>query len=77
MDGDQPLRLYRNCITFIQRGTPEMVTLVDMFSYIAVHVDEASSEVCREIRGLVHSGIKSACSVLKYHNVQLEDELAW
>ena len=61
------------CITFIQRGTPEIVTLVDMFSYIEVHVDEASSEVCREIRGLVHSGIKSACSVLKYHNVPLED----
>ena len=37
-----------------------------------MHVDEASSEVCREIRGLVHSGIKSACSVLKYHNVQFE-----
>ena len=73
MEGDKPLCLYRNCISFEQRGTAEIVTLVDMFSYIEVHVDEASSEVCREIRGLVHSGIKSACSVLKYHNVQLED----
>ena len=73
MDGNQPLRLYRNCITLIQRGTPEIVTLVDMFSYIAVHVHEASSEVCREIRDCVYDVIKSACSVLKYHNVQLED----
>ena len=73
MEGDKPLCLYRNCISFEQRASAEIVTLVDMFSYIGVHVDEASSEVCREIRGLVHSGIKSACSVLKYHNVQLED----
>ena len=73
MEGDKPLCLYRNCISFEQRASAEIVTLVDMFSYIAVHVDEASSVVCREIRGLVHSGIKSACSVLKYHNVQLED----
>ena len=49
------------------------MTLVDMFSYIEVHVDEASSEVRREIRGLVHSGIKSACSMLKYYYVQFED----
>ena len=73
MDGNQPLRLYRNCITLIQRGTPEIVTLVDMFSYIGVHVGEASREVCREIRDCVYDVIKSACSVLKYHNVQLED----
>ena len=73
MDRGKPLCLYRNCISFEQRASAEIVTLVDMFSYIEVHVDEASSEVCRKIRGLVHSGIKSACSVLKYHNVQLED----
>ena len=73
MDGNRPLRLYRNCITLIQRNTPEIVTLVDMFSYIAVHVNEASSEVCKEIRGIVHSGIKSACSGLKYSHVQFED----
>ena len=69
----KPLCLYRNCIRLVHKDSSEIVTLVDMFSYIGVHVDEASSEVCREIRGLVHSGIKSACSVLKYHNVQLED----
>ena len=69
----KPLCLYRNCINLRLMGSSEIVTLVDMFSYIEVHVVEASSEVCREIRGLVHSGIKSACSVLKYHNVQLED----
>ena len=69
----KPLCLYRNCIRLVHKDSSEIVTLVDMFSYIEVHVDEASSEVCREIRGLVHSGIKSACSVLKYHNVQLED----
>ena len=73
MDGNQPVCLYRNCITLIQRGTPENVTLVDMFSYIGVHIDEASIMVRRGIRCLVHSGIKSAYSVLKYHNVQLED----
>ena len=33
------------------------MTLVDIFSYIEVHVDEAPSEVCRETRSLVHSGI--------------------
>ena len=73
MDGNHPLHLYRNCITLIRTGTPEIVTLVDMFSYIKVHVDEASSEVCREIRGLVRSGIENACSVLKYNHVQLDD----
>ena len=73
MDGNQPLCLYRNCITLDQRGTPEIVSLVDRFSYIEVHVREASSEVCREIRGHVLHGIKSACSVLKYHDVQLDD----
>ena len=69
----KPLCLYHNCIRLGQIESSEIVTLVDMFSYIGVHVDEASSEVCREIRGLVHSGIKSACIVLKYHNVQFED----
>ena len=69
----KPWCLYRNCIRLVHKDSSEIVTLVDMFSYIVVHVDEASSEVCREIRGLVHSGIKSACSVLKYHNVQFED----
>ena len=73
MEGDKPLCLYRNCISFEQRASAEIVTLVDVFSYIEVHVDEASSEECSEIRGLVHNGIKSACSVLKYHNVQFED----
>ena len=73
MARSKPLCLYRNCIKLVHKESSEIVTLVDMFSYIAVHVDEASSEACREIRGLVHNGIKSACSVLKYHNVQLED----
>ena len=73
MDRSKPLCLYRNCTRLVHKDSLEIVTLVDMFSYIAVHVDEASSEVCREIRGLVHSGIKSACSVLKYHNVQFKD----
>ena len=73
MDRGKPLCLYRNCIRLVHKDSAEIVTLVDMFSYIEVHVDEASREVCREIRGLVHSGIKSACSVFKYHNVQFED----
>ena len=70
MERGKPLCLYRNCISFVHKCT---VTLVDMYSYIQVHIDEASSEVCREIRSCVHSGIKSACSVLKYSHVQFED----
>eukprot|EP00731_Ephydatia_muelleri_P012653 Em0006g1547a len=73
MDGDQPLCLYRNCITFELQHTTELVTLVDMFSYILLYVDEMSSQVCREIRCCVHSGIKSACGILKYQGVQFED----
>ena len=73
MDGDKPLCLYRNCITFELQHTTELVTLVDMFSCILLHVDEMSSQVCREIRCCVHSGIKSACGILKYQGVQFED----
>ena len=73
MEGEKPLCLYRNCISFLTSGTV-VVTLVDMFSYIEVNVSESSSEVCREeIRDSVYSGIKSACGVLKYHGVQFED----
>ncbi|KAL5506656.1 hypothetical protein EMCRGX_G008367 [Ephydatia muelleri] len=70
MDAGKPLCLYRNCITF---DTTEIVTLVDMFSYIVLHIDEMSSEVCREIRGCVHSAIKIACGILKYQGVLFED----
>ena len=73
MERDKPLCLYRNCISFLTSGTVGVVTLVDRFSYIEVNVSEASSEVCREIRESVNSGIKSACGVLKYHDVQFED----
>ena len=73
MEGDKPLCLYRNCITFQLQHTTELVTLVDMFSYILLHVDEMSSEVCREIRCCVHSGIKSACGILKYQGLQFRD----
>ena len=73
MEGDKPLCLYRNCITFELQHTTELVTLVDVFSYILLHVDEMSSQVCREIRCCVHSGIKSACAILKYQGVQFED----
>ena len=68
----KPSCLYRNCIRLVHMDSG-IVTLVDVFSYIQVHVDLASREACREIRSCVHSGIKSACSVLKYHNVQFED----
>ena len=73
MEGDKPLCLYRNCITFELKHTTELVTLVDMFSYILLHVDEMSSQVCREIRCSFHSGIKSACGILKYQGDQFED----
>ncbi|KAL5506553.1 hypothetical protein EMCRGX_G008217 [Ephydatia muelleri] len=73
MDAGKPLCLYRNCITFELQHTTEIVTLVDMFSYILLHIDEMSSKVCREIRGCVHSAIKTACGILKYQGVQFED----
>ena len=73
MEGDKPLCLYRNCISFLTNVTVELVTLVDMSSYVVVHVSKPSNEVCREIRDSVHSGIKSACGVLKYQNVLFED----
>ena len=73
IEGEKPLCLYRNCISLKLKGIVEIVTLVDMSSYIKVHVSEASSEVCREIRDSVYSGIKSACGVLKYHDIQFED----
>ena len=73
MERDKPLSLYRNCITFQLKHTTELVTLVDMFSYIVLHIDTMSSKVCSEIRGCVHSGIKRACGILKYQGVQFED----
>ena len=36
IEGDKPLCLYRNCISFLTCGTVGVVTLVDMFSYIEV-----------------------------------------
>ena len=73
MDVGKPLCLYRNCITFEFDNTTELVTLVDMFSHIVLYVDNMSSRVCREVRDCVHSGIKSACGILKYQGVQFED----
>ena len=73
MKRNKPLCLYRNCITFQLKHTTELVTLVDMFSYILLHINTMSSKVCRVIRGCVHSGIKSACGILKYQGVQFED----
>ena len=73
MNAGKPLCLHRNCITFELQHTTEIVTLVDMFSYIVLHVDEMSIKVCREVRDCVHSGIKSACGILKYQGVQFED----
>ena len=70
---NKPLCLYRNCCSFLRNGNIEVITLVDLFSYIEVHVSEASNEVCREIRDSVHRGIKSACSMLKYQDVQFDD----
>ena len=73
MEGEYPLCLNRNCVSFLRIGTAEIVTLVDMFSYIKLDVDEASNQGCKEIREHVYSGIKSACTVLKYHDVLFED----
>ena len=76
MKKEKPLCLYRNCISFILKDAVEIVTLVDMFSYIHISVEPVGactfSEVCREIRGYVYSGITSVCSALKY-DVQFQD----
>ena len=58
MEGDKPLCLYLDCVSFERNGTAGIITLFDMFSYIEVHVSEASSEVCREIRDSVSQLIK-------------------
>eukprot|EP00731_Ephydatia_muelleri_P004120 Em0002g296a len=73
MERDKPLSLYRNCITFQLKHTTELVTLVDMFSYILLHIDTMSCKVCKEVRDCVHSGIKRTCGILKYQGVQFED----
>ena len=73
MNRDKPLCLYRNCITFELDHRTEIVTLVDMFSYIVVHVDKMSLEVCSEIRDCVYNGINSARRVLKCQGVQFKD----
>ena len=73
MERDKPLSLYRNCITFQLKHTTELVTLVDMFSYILLHIDTMSGKVCKEVRDCVHSGIKRTRGILKYQGVQFED----
>ena len=73
MERHMPVCLYRNCVVLGHNSRTETVTLVDMFSHIEVHVSEASSDVCRDIRNCVYSGITRACSVLKYHHVKFED----
>lgn len=73
MNRGKPLRLYRNCISFVQTDGTEVITLVDMFYYIQVHIDEASVELCSEVRDCILIGIRNTCSVLKYHDVRFED----
>ena len=73
MERNMPLRLYRNCISFERNGTTDIVTIVDTLTYIGVHVSEPCTDVCREIRDCVHSGIKSACNVLKYGDIQFDN----
>ena len=74
---DEPLCLYRNCISFTRYGHRETVTLIDMFSYIAIHIqaDKAkdSMKVCSEIRDCIYKGISIASTVLGYSGVQFED----
>ena len=75
MEKENPLCLYRNCISFILKDGIEVVTLVDMFSYIHISVIGAcafSDHVYREIRDCIHSGIMSACRALKC-SVQFQD----
>ena len=65
-DDAKPVCLYQNCIKLCYRVHARHVTLMDMFSYIEVHVDNVKEEdfkkwdylAYREIRRAVHSGIK-------------------
>ena len=68
-----PMSMYRNCIRLVNKDTSEIITLVEKMSSIAVHVHEASSAVCMKIKDLVHCGIKSACGVLKYCDIEFKD----
>ena len=71
--GGTPVHLYRNFISFTRKGTQAIVTLVDMLSYIIIHVNKYPSPTCKAIRDCIHSSIRSACSVLKYQDAQIED----
>ena len=68
-----PSCMHRNCITFTHTKTANIVTLVDIFFSIGVHVKDPSGKACREIRECIHSGINHAFSKLKYHNLKFED----
>ena len=74
---DEPLCLYRNCISFTRHGRHETVTLLDMFSYVAVHihVDKANSSMlmCSEIRDCIYNCIYFACNMLGYNDFRFED----
>ena len=64
---NKPLCLYRNKIKLFQKkDNTIIVTLVDMFSYIKVLVEENSLKYCEEIRQDVHTGIKLVCSDVEF-----------
>ena len=75
MEKDRPLCMYRNCMLFEQKSTTDIITLVDMFSYIKVHIRSIniSSNICRRVKDCVHSTIKEACNSLKYNDINFED----
>ena len=68
-----PSCMHRNCITFTHTKTADIVTLIDIFFSIGVHVKDPSIKACREIRECIHSGINHAFSKLKYHSLKFED----
>ena len=71
---NQPKHLYRNSVLFVQHSAREIVTLVDMFSYIEVRVEcKDSVENCKEIKECILSRIESACNALQYDDVHFEE----
>lgn len=74
MERKKPKHLYRNSVSFVQYSAREIVTLVDMFSYIEVRIDcNDSVQNYKEIKECILSGIKTACSALKYDDIHFEE----
>ena len=71
MDREKPLCLYRNCMSLERKNSTDIVTLIDTFTRIEVHV--RSTEVLSAVYKRIKDGIKNACCSLKYYDANFED----